>query len=54
MRYRTAVKTGRTAAMQREALRPGSFGRYATMVELFSAGYIRPLPRRLPRVRHPA
>jgi len=48
MRYRTAVKTGRTAAMQALALRPGSFVRYAAMVEQLSAGYVRPLPRRLP------
>jgi hypothetical protein len=47
MRYRTAVKTGRTAAMQTDALHAGSFVRYAAMVERFSAGYIRPLVRRL-------
>ena len=52
MRYRTAVKTGRTAAMQAEALRPGSFVRYATMVDNLSAGYVRPLVlRRLPGPR---
>ncbi len=37
MRYRTAVKTGRTAALQADALRPGSFIRYAEMVERLSA-----------------
>ena len=48
MRYRTALKTGRTAAMQTDALHAGSFVRYTTMVERFSAGYIRPLTLRLP------
>jgi hypothetical protein len=48
MRYRTAVKTGRTAAMQADALHPGSFVRYAAMVERLAAGYVRPLVRRLP------
>jgi len=51
MRYRTALKTGRTAAMQAEALRAGSFVRYTTMVQRFSAGYIRPLALRLPAHR---
>jgi hypothetical protein len=54
MRYRTAVKTGRTAALQADGLRPGSFVRYVAMVERLSAGYIRPLvlrhraPKRAP------
>jgi len=48
MRYRTAVKTGRTAPMQTEALSRGSFVRYSAMVQGFSAGYIRPLVLRLP------
>jgi hypothetical protein len=43
MKYRTAVKTGRTAAMQADGLRPGSFVSYAAMVERLSLGYIRPL-----------
>lgn len=46
MRYRTAVKTGRTAALQALALRRGSFGDYVAMVERLSAGYLRPLRRR--------
>jgi hypothetical protein len=37
MRYRTAVKTGRAAALQADALRPGSFVRYAQMVERLAA-----------------
>ena len=54
MRYRTAVKTGRTAALQADALRPGSFVRYAEMVERLSDCYTRPLvlrfapPKRAP------
>jgi hypothetical protein len=48
MRYRTAVKTGRTAALQAEVLSRGSFVRYSAMVQGFSAGYIRPLVLRLP------
>jgi hypothetical protein len=48
MRYRTALKTGRTAAMQEPALSRPSFVHYATMVERLSAGYIRPLVRRFP------
>ena len=48
MRYRTAVKTGRTAAMQAEDLSRGSFVRYSAMVEHSSAGYLRPLVLRLP------
>jgi hypothetical protein len=48
MRYRTAVKTGRTAAMQAEALSRGSFARYSAMVVRLSSGYIRPLLQRLP------
>jgi hypothetical protein len=46
MRYRTAVKTGRTAAMQADALHPGSFVRYAAMVENLSVAYIRSLEHR--------
>ena len=42
------LKTGRTAAMQAEALSRRSFVHYAAMVERLSAGYIRPLVRRLP------
>ena len=49
MRYRTALKTGRTAAMQAEALSRPSFVHYATMVERPRPGYIRPLVRRFPR-----
>jgi hypothetical protein len=48
MRHRTLIKTGRIAAMQGEALSRRSFVDYAAMVERLSAGYIRPLPRRLP------
>jgi hypothetical protein len=48
MRHRTLVKTGRTAAMQAEALSQRSFSHYTAMVERLSAGYIRPLERRLP------
>lgn len=43
MRYRTAVKTRRTTALQLEALRRGSFSQYAAMVQRFSSGYLRPL-----------
>jgi len=46
MRYRTAVKTGRTAAMQTRGLRTGSFVHYAAMVDRLCAGYIRPLALR--------
>jgi hypothetical protein len=53
MKRRTAFKTGRTPALQCEALRAGSFRRYAGMVEDFSAGYLRPLERRLAPLRHP-
>jgi hypothetical protein len=51
MRYRTAVKTGRTAAQQLEALPSGSFVRYAAMVERFSAVHVRRLVRRQPPPR---
>lgn len=51
MRYRTAVKTGRTAAMQAHALGQGPFNQYAAMVERFSAGYFRPLRLRLPALK---
>jgi fumarate hydratase class II len=47
MRYRTAVKTGRTAVMQALALRRGSFSDYVAMVEHLSAGFLRPLQRRV-------
>ena len=47
MRYRTAVKTGRTAALQADALRPGSFIRYAEMVERLSARYMQHLVLRV-------
>jgi hypothetical protein len=47
MRYRTAVKTGRTAALQADALRPGSFIRYAEMVERLSARYTQHLVLRV-------
>lgn len=52
MRYRTAVKTGRTAAMQAVGRRPGSFVRYAAMVERLSAGFVRPLVLRQRAPRH--
>ena len=52
MRYRTAVKTGRTAAMQAVGLRAGSFVRYAAMVERLSTGFIRPLALRHRGPRH--
>ena len=52
MRYRTAVKTGRTAAMQAVDRRPGSFVRYAAMVERLSAGFVRPLVLRQRAPRH--
>ena len=42
MRYRTAVKTGRTAAMQAQALARGSFPDYVAMVDRLCAGYYRP------------
>jgi hypothetical protein len=54
MKRRTAIKTGRSPALQCEALRAGSFRRYATMVEHLSVGYLRPLARRLAPVRHAA
>jgi hypothetical protein len=38
MRYRTAVKTGRTAALQLAALRLGSFAQYAAMVQRLCDG----------------
>jgi hypothetical protein len=47
MRYRTAMKTGRTAALQADALRPGSFIRYAEMVERLSARHTQHLVLRL-------
>ncbi len=37
MRHRTAVKTGRTAAIQAQALTRGSFGDYVAMVERLAA-----------------
>lgn len=52
MRYRTAVKTGRTAAMQAVGRRPGSIARYAAMVERLSAGFVRPLVLRQRAPRH--
>lgn len=42
MRHRTAVKTGRTAAMQAQALTRGSFGDYVAMVERLAAHRARP------------
>jgi hypothetical protein len=48
MRYRTAVKTGRTAAMQLSVLRQGSFPLYVAMVERMADGYLRPLRARQP------
>lgn len=48
MRHRIAVKTGRTAAMQAQALSPRAFIEYAAMVDRLSAGYVRPLHRRQP------
>jgi hypothetical protein len=46
MRYRTAVKTLRTAAvLQAPAPSRGSFRDYAAMVERLPAGYLRPLTR---------
>jgi len=45
VRHRTALKTGRTAAMQAAALAPRAFTDYVAMVERLSAGY-RPLHRR--------
>jgi hypothetical protein len=48
MRHRTLVKTGRIAALQAEALSRHSFTHYTAMVERLSAGYIRPLVRRVP------
>ena len=52
MRYRTAVKTGRTAALQAVGRRPGSFARYAAMVERLSAGFVRPLVLRQRGPKH--
>jgi hypothetical protein len=47
MKQSTAVKTGRTAAMQTRALAGrGSFRDYAAMVDRFSAGYLRTLTSR--------
>jgi hypothetical protein len=37
MRHRTAVKTGRTAAMQAQALTRSSFGDYVAMAERLAA-----------------
>jgi hypothetical protein len=53
MKHRTAVKTGRTAALQVQQLRmrEGSFSRYTAMVERLSAGYVRPLGVRAPAAR---
>ena len=50
MRHRTAVKTGRSAALQVQQLRmrEGIFSRYAAMVESLAAGYVRPLGLRGP------
>ena len=52
MRYRTAVKTGRTADMQAVGRRSGSFARYAAMVERLSAGFVRPLVLRQRGPKH--
>jgi hypothetical protein len=52
MRYRTAVKTGRTAALQAQALRRGSFNDYVAMVERLSASEVRPLRLRAVPPRH--
>ncbi len=49
MKQRTAEKTGRTAAMQADALRRSAFTDYVSMVDRLSAGYSRPL-----RLRHSA
>ncbi|HEX6318919.1 MAG TPA: hypothetical protein VFZ84_08585 [Burkholderiales bacterium] len=48
MRHRTAVKTGRTAAMQADGLAPRAFSNYVAMVDRLSAGYFRPMRRRQP------
>jgi len=48
VRHRTAVKTGRTAAMQAAALVPRAFTDYVAMVDRLSAGNFRPLRRRQP------
>ena len=47
MKNRTAANTGRTADTLEEALRRGSFIRYAAMVERLAEGYVRPLALRL-------
>ena len=49
MKHRTAVKTGRTAAMQAAALQPRPFTDYAAMVDRLSSGFLRPLTRRMRR-----
>ena len=49
MKHRTAVKTGRTAAMQAAALQPRHFTDYVAMVDRLSTGYMRPLTRRMRR-----
>lgn len=47
MRYRTAVKTGRSAAMQADALSRRSFSAYVEMAQRLASGYVRPLNQRL-------
>ena len=53
MRHRTAVKTGRTAAMQVYVLGRGSFRDYAAMVDRLPVGYLRTLTRRQAAHRSP-
>jgi hypothetical protein len=48
------MKTGRTAAMQSDSLRPRAFTDYAAMVDRLSAGYFRPLRLRHAVPKHPA
>jgi hypothetical protein len=50
MRHRTAVKTGR-AALPVQMPGEGTFTQYAAFVDRLSAGYLRPLQRRLRKRR---
>lgn len=52
MRHRTAVKTGRTAAMQVGALGRRAFSDYAAMVERLAAPGFPRLWRRMRELKH--
>ena len=53
MKQSTALKTGRSAAQQADALPARAFTDYVAMVERLSAGYFRPLRLRRAAQRRP-